>query len=92
MSQPISGNPDFDESDFTEEQEIVSTQRRFPWARILQLTAINMIIPLVNGLMLGFGEILAHELGTSWGWREARVYDPVEMAARKDRRKWLWFF
>lgn len=35
--------------------------------------AINLFLPFVNGMMLGFGEILAHELGFKWGWVGARV-------------------
>lgn len=40
---------------------------------ILTKFAINMFFPLLNGMMLGFGEILAHELGFRWGWYGARV-------------------
>lgn len=35
--------------------------------------AINLFLPFVNGMMLGFGEIFAHELGFRWGWSAARV-------------------
>lgn len=35
--------------------------------------AINILLPFVNGMMLGFGEIFAHELGFHWGWSAARV-------------------
>lgn len=34
---------------------------------------INCFLPFVNGMMLGFGEIFAHELGFRWGWSAARV-------------------
>ncbi|KAI7831568.1 outer membrane protein TOM13-domain-containing protein [Gamsiella multidivaricata] len=31
-------------------------------------TAINFILPFINGVFLGFGEICAHELTYRWGW------------------------
>ncbi|KAK9471676.1 outer membrane protein TOM13-domain-containing protein [Dipodascopsis tothii] len=41
---------------------------------MLRTTLINLVLPFINGLMLGFGEILAHEVGFRWGWSGARVY------------------
>lgn len=40
---------------------------------ILTRTTINMFLPFINGMCLGFGEIFAHELGFRWGWTGARV-------------------
>ncbi|KAF9583461.1 Mitochondrial inner membrane protein oxa1 [Lunasporangiospora selenospora] len=31
-------------------------------------TAINFVLPFINGVFLGFGEICAHELTFRWGW------------------------
>ncbi|KAI8887054.1 hypothetical protein K501DRAFT_283500 [Backusella circina FSU 941] len=48
--------------------------RREPWYRhptlswILKSTAINFVLPFFNGVMLGFGEILANELVFKYGW------------------------
>lgn len=48
--------------------------RREPWYKnptlvwILRSTAVNLILPFVNGVMLGFGEILANELVFKFGW------------------------
>ena len=48
--------------------------RREPWYKnptlvwILKSTAVNLILPFVNGVMLGFGEILANELVFKFGW------------------------
>jgi hypothetical protein len=39
----------------------------------LRTTAINLILPFINGVMLGFGEIFAHELAFRWGWRGTKV-------------------
>jgi len=35
--------------------------------------AINLILPFVNGLMLGFGELFAHEIAFRLGWSNTRV-------------------
>ncbi|KAI8578873.1 hypothetical protein K450DRAFT_244913 [Umbelopsis ramanniana AG] len=48
--------------------------RREPWWRhptlifVLKSTAINFILPFINGVMLGFGEIAANELAFRFGW------------------------
>lgn len=39
----------------------------------LRATAINLILPFINGLMLGFGELFAHEIAFRWGWGGTRV-------------------
>lgn len=39
--------------------------------------AINLILPFVNGLMLGFGELLAHEAAFRLGWSGTKVCDFV---------------
>lgn len=35
---------------------------------LCKATAINLILPFINGVFLGFGEICAHELAYLWGW------------------------
>ena len=35
--------------------------------------AINLLLPFVNGLMLGFGELLAHEAAFRLGWSGTKV-------------------
>ncbi|KAF9963477.1 hypothetical protein BGZ70_007396 [Mortierella alpina] len=35
---------------------------------LCKATAINFLLPFVNGVFLGFGEICAHELTYRWGW------------------------
>ncbi|GMM50964.1 hypothetical protein DASB73_019220 [Starmerella bacillaris] len=57
-------------------------------AVILKRLGINLLIPFINGVFLGFGEIFAHELGLFWGWRTASVYTPQESEAR---RRWLFW-
>jgi len=40
---------------------------------LIRSAAINLVLPFINGVMLGFGEIFAHELAFRWGWRGVRV-------------------
>jgi hypothetical protein len=41
--------------------------------RVLRGAAINLLLPFVNGLMLGFGELLAHEVAFRFGWSGTKV-------------------
>ncbi|KAF2455508.1 outer membrane protein TOM13-domain-containing protein [Lineolata rhizophorae] len=36
--------------------------------------AINLLLPFVNGLMLGFGELIAHEVAFRLGWEGTKVF------------------
>ncbi|KAG0690202.1 hypothetical protein C6P40_003593 [Pichia californica] len=40
---------------------------------------INLVLPFINGMMMGFGEIFAHELCFRHHWRYARVSPPERM-------------
>ena len=40
---------------------------------LLRGAAINLLLPFVNGLMLGFGELLAHEAAYRLGWSGTKV-------------------
>ena len=40
---------------------------------LLRGAAINLFLPFVNGLMLGFGELLAHEAAFRLGWSGTKV-------------------
>ncbi|KAG0014982.1 hypothetical protein BGZ82_001581 [Podila clonocystis] len=45
---------------------------------LLKATAINFMLPFINGVFLGFGEICAHELAFRWGWtNSAHVVNPA---------------
>jgi hypothetical protein len=41
--------------------------------------AINLLLPFVNGLMLGFGELFANELAFRFGWSNTKVHHPVRV-------------
>lgn len=49
---------------------------------ILRGAAINLVLPFVNGLMLGFGELFAHEAAFRLGWGGTRVGFPSAMCER----------
>lgn len=40
---------------------------------ILRAATINLFLPFINGMMLGFGELLAHEVAFRLGWSNTRV-------------------
>ncbi|KAI9706915.1 MAG: hypothetical protein M1820_004694 [Bogoriella megaspora] len=41
---------------------------------LLRSAAINLVLPFINGLMLGFGELFAHEIAFNLGWSETKVF------------------
>lgn len=41
---------------------------------LLRGAAINLLLPFVNGLMLGFGELFAHEAAFRLGWGGTKVF------------------
>ncbi|KAI1435246.1 outer membrane protein TOM13-domain-containing protein [Xylaria sp. CBS 124048] len=41
---------------------------------LIRSTTINIVLPFINGLMLGFGELFAHEAAFRLGWGGARVF------------------
>jgi hypothetical protein len=45
---------------------------------ILRGAAINLFLPFVNGLMLGFGELFAHEAAFRLGWSNTKVRNLIE--------------
>ncbi|KKA28776.1 hypothetical protein TD95_002849 [Thielaviopsis punctulata] len=36
--------------------------------------AINLLLPFINGMMLGFGELFAHEAAFRLGWGGTKVF------------------
>ncbi|ODV80004.1 TOM13-domain-containing protein, partial [Suhomyces tanzawaensis NRRL Y-17324] len=53
---------------------------------ILKKSAINLVLPFINGIMLGFGEILAHEIGFRYNFVGARVQPPRRLQKRQESR------
>ncbi|KAI1323687.1 outer membrane protein TOM13-domain-containing protein [Xylariaceae sp. FL0255] len=44
-----------------------------PWS-LLRGVAINLFLPFINGMMLGFGELFAHEAAFRLGWGGTRIF------------------
>ncbi|KAI2634043.1 outer membrane protein TOM13-domain-containing protein [Xylaria nigripes] len=62
---------------------LVLYQRPTAWS-IVKSAAINLLLPFINGMMLGFGELFAHEAAFRLGWGGTRVFPPSR--AKKDER------
>ncbi|GAO16481.1 uncharacterized protein UV8b_06965 [Ustilaginoidea virens] len=41
---------------------------------LLRGAAINLLLPFINGMMLGFGELFAHEAAFRLGWGGTKVF------------------
>ncbi|KAI1313359.1 outer membrane protein TOM13-domain-containing protein [Xylaria venustula] len=41
---------------------------------LIRGVAINLLLPFINGMMLGFGELFAHEAAFRLGWGSTRVF------------------
>ncbi|KAL2118000.1 hypothetical protein VTJ04DRAFT_7660 [Mycothermus thermophilus] len=59
---------------------------------IIRGVAINLFLPFINGMMLGFGELFAHEAAFRLGWSNTRVFpesrrrtEPVAPGIEKPR-------
>lgn len=51
---------------------------------LLRGAAINLLLPFINGLMLGFGELLAHEAAFRLGWSGTKVInDSIQKLLRQ---------
>jgi hypothetical protein len=46
--------------------------------------AINLLLPFVNGLMLGFGELFANELAFRFGWSNTKVRLPASIRTKTE--------
>lgn len=56
---------------------------------IFKKGAINLILPFINGIMLGFGEIFAHEVGFKYGFIGARVQPPRRHIQANNKPKFI---
>lgn len=54
---------------------------------LLRGAAINILLPFVNGLMLGFGELLAHEAAFQLGWSGTKVRKSLSQLQRRDKSR-----
>ena len=51
---------------------------------LLRGAAINLLLPFINGLMLGFGELFAHEAAfrLGWGGTKVRAFSTILLAKK----------
>ncbi|KAF4589180.1 Mitochondrial import protein 1 [Ophiocordyceps camponoti-floridani] len=61
VSPPSSGEP------------VVLYRPPTTWS-LLRGAAINLVLPFINGMMLGFGELFAHEAAFRLGWGGTKVF------------------
>lgn len=72
-SENYSANNELSES--TSSSPLILYKPPTIWS-ILRGAAINLVLPFVNGLMLGFGELFAHEAAFRLGWSGTKVRLP----------------
>lgn len=68
------------------QKEYESSLTKFDLWDIIKKGSINLVLPFINGMMLGFGEILAHEIGFRYNWVGARV-QPVRRLEQRQKRE-----
>lgn len=56
----------------SQDQPIILYQPPTLWS-VFRGTAINLVLPFINGMMMGFGELFAHEFAFRLGWSNTRV-------------------
>jgi hypothetical protein len=72
-SQPHNNSsPERISSDETSSSPLILYSPPTFWS-ILRGAAINLFLPFINGLMLGFGELVAHEAAWRLGWGGTKV-------------------
>jgi Outer membrane protein TOM13 len=67
-----SSNTNNNNNDSSHEQRVVVYSPPTFWS-LARGAAINLLLPFVNGMMLGLGELLAHEIAFRWGWGTTQV-------------------
>jgi len=53
--------------------DVSYTENSFSILKFFGRLSVNLVLPFINGLMLGFGEIIAHEIGFHYNWTGSRV-------------------
>jgi Outer membrane protein TOM13 len=71
-SPPQSSSNNNNNNNDNHEQKVVIYSRPTFWS-LVRGAAINLLLPFVNGMMLGLGELLAHEIAFRWGWGTTQV-------------------
>ncbi|KAK3941035.1 hypothetical protein QBC46DRAFT_111317 [Diplogelasinospora grovesii] len=72
-SEQYSGPEDMSTSPPSSSPAVILYQPPTLWS-ILRGATINLLLPFINGMMLGFGELFAHEAAFRLGWSTTRVF------------------
>ncbi|KAF2220563.1 outer membrane protein TOM13-domain-containing protein [Elsinoe ampelina] len=83
-SENYDANHDMSESDPPESSNSPMILYSPPtvWS-LLRGAAINLLLPFVNGLMLGFGELFANELAFRFGWGGTKIFPSHRSSTRR---------
>ncbi|KAK0652730.1 mitochondrial import protein [Cercophora newfieldiana] len=73
-SEQYSGGEDLSTSPPSSSSPAVVLYQPPTFWSILRGATINLFLPFVNGMMLGFGELFAHEAAFRLGWSGTRVF------------------
>ncbi|KAL5338131.1 outer membrane protein TOM13-domain-containing protein [Aspergillus crustosus] len=63
-----------DSSSTSSDSPLILYQPSITLWTVLRGAAINLVLPFVNGLMLGFGELFAHEAAFRLGWSGTKIF------------------
>lgn len=74
-SEQYSGAEELTASLESSHSPIILYQPPTMWS-LFRGATINLFLPFVNGLMMGFGELFAHEFAFRLGWSGTRVCFP----------------
>ncbi|KAI1199284.1 mitochondrial import protein 1 [Nemania serpens] len=67
-AEDISSSPE----DSSSSPQLILYKPPTTWS-LIRGVAINLLLPFINGMMLGFGELFAHEAAFRLGWGGTRV-------------------
>ncbi|KAL1974786.1 hypothetical protein VTN31DRAFT_4990 [Thermomyces dupontii] len=95
-SENYSANNEFSSSPSASNSPLVLYKPPSIWG-ILRGAAINLLLPFINGLMLGLGELIAHEAAFRLGWSGTKIFPTyrrttpvgpgIEMREIRDKRR-----
>lgn len=75
QGEDVSGSPQSTES------PVILYKPPTIWS-LFRGAAINLLLPFINGMMLGFGELFAHEAAFRLGWGGTKVRHPERWERR----------
>ena len=71
-SERYSAGEDLETSPPESSSPVILYKPPTPWS-LVRGVAINLFLPFINGMMLGFGELFAHEAAFRLGWGGTKV-------------------